>query len=260
MSSNARRALAESAMWSVVGAGSLRHDSEELATSFVRYQGACGGSAEVRTARISIELTAPAALRSVDVDSQPAPADGVLIVEPTATVPGLLLRPWAEQDVPAMAAAHRDPVMRRWLRHPVSSADEARGTIQARRADWAAGTRFSFAVLLDEPRTPGELVGSVSIRGLDDAAVSGEVGYWTAAPARGRGIAARAVDAVCEWAFRLPRRRPLERLELLHSAGNHASCRVAEKAGFRFSAVLPPLLPDFPDDGHLHIRRTSLPS
>ena len=58
----------------------------------------------------------------------------------------------------------------------------------------------------------------------------------------------------CEWAFSLPRDQPLERLELIHSVGNLASCRVAEKAGFRFSAVLPPLLPDFPDDGHLHVR------
>jgi hypothetical protein len=31
-------------------------------------------------------------------------------------------------------------------------------------------------------------------------------------------------------------------------------CRVADKAGFALSAVLPPLLPEFPDDGHLHIR------
>jgi RimJ/RimL family protein N-acetyltransferase len=159
-----------------------------------------------------------------------------------------------------MVDAYSDPVMRQWLRHLVTTTDEARAVIQARRADWAAGTCYSFAVLLAEPGAPGDLVGSVSIRGLDDAAFSGEVGYWITAPARGRGIAARAVDAVCEWAFRLPRRRPLERLELLHSVGNHASCRVAEKAGFGFSAVLPPLLPDFPDDGHLHIRRVSRPS
>jgi hypothetical protein len=112
----------------------------------------------------------------------PVGVDSVLTARPTATTPGLALRPWAEQDIPAMVAAHRDP-------------------------------------------------------------------------ARGRGIAARAVDVVCDWAFRLPRRRPLEQLELLHSVGNHASCRVAEKANFIFSAVLPPLLPDFPDDGHLHIRR-----
>jgi RimJ/RimL family protein N-acetyltransferase len=153
-----------------------------------------------------------------------------------------------------MVAAYRDPVMRQWLRRLVTTADEARAMIQARRADWAAGTCFSFAVLLAEPGVPGDLVASVSIRGLDAAVDSGEVGYWVAAPARGRGIAARAVDAVSDWAFRVPRRRPLERLELLHSAGNHASCRVAEKAGFPFSAVLPPLLPDFPDEGHLHIR------
>jgi hypothetical protein len=48
---DASRTLAESAMWSVVGAGSVRHDSEELATSFVRYRGASDGSAEARTAR-----------------------------------------------------------------------------------------------------------------------------------------------------------------------------------------------------------------
>jgi len=187
------------------------------------------------------------------VTSQPAHVTAL-------TADGLLLRPWAEQDVPAMVAAYRDPDMRQWLRHPVTTDDEARAKIQARRADWAAGICFSFVVLLAGPEASGDLVGSVSIRGLDDAAVSGEVGYWIIAPARGRGIAARAVDAVCDWAFRLPRRRPLERLELLHSAGNHASCRVAEKAGFPFSAVLPPLLPDFPRDGHLHIRQAGPPS
>lgn len=78
----------------------------------------------------------------------------------------------------------------------------------SRRADWRAGTGFSFAVL--EPRADGaagDLVGGVSLRGLASEAVSGEVG-----------------------------------------------CRVADKAGFTLSAVLPPLLPEFPDDGHLHIR------
>jgi RimJ/RimL family protein N-acetyltransferase len=182
-------------------------------------------------------------------------SDRVLTVRATATTPGLLLRPWAEQDIPAMVTAHRDPVMRRWLRHPVATADEARQVIRTLRADSDAGTGFSFAVLLAVPGVSGDLVGSVSIRGLADAAASGEVGcYWVTAPARGRGIAARAVDVVADWAFRLPRRRPLERLELLHSVGNAASCRVAEKARFSFSTVLPPLLPQFPADGHLHIR------
>jgi hypothetical protein len=60
MTGHARRALAESAMWSVVGAGSVRCDNEELATSFVRYQGARDGSVEVRTAQGGSSLAAGA--------------------------------------------------------------------------------------------------------------------------------------------------------------------------------------------------------
>ena len=60
MIGNARRALAESAMWSVVGAGSVRRDNEELTTSFVRYQGASDGSAEVRSAQGGSSLAAGA--------------------------------------------------------------------------------------------------------------------------------------------------------------------------------------------------------
>src|ERR1700722_13482179 len=60
MTSHARRALAESAMWSAVGDGSVRRDSEELATSFVRYGGASDGSAEVRTAQGGSSLAAGA--------------------------------------------------------------------------------------------------------------------------------------------------------------------------------------------------------
>ncbi len=157
-----------------------------------------------------------------------------------------------------MLAAHRDPEMRRWLRHPITTAEEGRQVIQARRADRQAGTGFSFAVLQTDPgRVAADLVGGVSIRIAGDEAAAGEVGYWVAAPARGRGIAPRALDAVCVWAFRLPRTRPLERLELIHAVGNQASCRVADKTGFALSTVLPPLPPQFPAEGHLHVRLAS---
>jgi RimJ/RimL family protein N-acetyltransferase len=188
-------------------------------------------------------------------EGEPPGIDGTLTVLPSATSPGLLLRPWTEQDIPAMVAAHRDPVMRHWLRHPVTTTQEARQIIQARRADREAGTGFSFAVLqAGADGAAGDLVGGISIRRLDRDATSGEVGYWVTASSRGQGIAPRALNAACEWVLRLPRHRPLERLELIHAVGNHASCRVADKAGFALTAMLPPLLPDFPNDGHLHIR------
>jgi RimJ/RimL family protein N-acetyltransferase len=191
---------------------------------------------------------------------EPPGIDGALMVQPSAAAPGLLLRPWTERDVPAMVAAHRDPVMRHWLRHPVTTAEDAHQVIQARRADRRAGTGFSFAVLeAHADGATGDLVGGVSIRGLAREAASGEVGYWVTAPSRGRGIAPRALSAVCEWAFRLPRTRPLEQLELIHAVGNHASCRVADKTGFALSAVLPPLPPELPNDAHLHIRPAGKP-
>jgi RimJ/RimL family protein N-acetyltransferase len=193
-------------------------------------------------------------------EGEPPGTDGTVTVAPSATSPGLLLRPWTEQDIPAMVAAYRDPVMRHWLRHPITTAEEARRIIQARCADRRAGTGFSFAVLqADADGAAGELVGGVSIRRLDREAVSGEVGYWVTASSRGQGIAPRALNAACEWAFRLPRHRPLEQLELIHAVGNRASCRVADKAGFTLTGILPPLLPEFPNDGHLHIRLTGQP-
>jgi RimJ/RimL family protein N-acetyltransferase len=199
--------------------------------------------------------------------------DSTLTVPSSATASGLLLRPWTEQDIPAMLAAHRDPVMRRWLRHPVTTDEHARRIIDAHRAGRREGTGFTFAIVQSDPEgqshpegqsdpdgqsdsngMAGAVVGSISIRRPDDETASGAVGYWVAAAARGQGIAPRALCVVCEWAFRLPWRRPLERLELIHAVANQASCRVADKAGFSLSAVLPPLLPEFPGDGHLHIR------
>ena len=178
-------------------------------------------------------------------------------VPATPTAPALRLRPWTEDDIPAIVEAHRDPMLRRWLRHPVTTYADAARMVRARRADAEAGAGYSFAILQVEPGRADQLVGSVSVRGLTPVAVAAEVGYWVAAAARGRGVAPRSVDAIAAWTLAQPRQRPLERLELLHSIGNHASCRVAEKTGFRLSAILPPLPPDFPDDGHLHIRPLS---
>jgi RimJ/RimL family protein N-acetyltransferase len=168
--------------------------------------------------------------------------------ELTLTAPGLVLRPWAERDISTMVAAHDDPLMRRWLRKPITTETEARQVIQTRQENRRNGTAFSFAVVRAGTDV---LVGSVVLRGLDKRNGSADVGYWVVCSARGQGVAPRALNAVCEWAFGLP---ALDRLELIHTVGNQASCRVADKSGFRFSAMLAPLPPEFPRDGHLHIR------
>lgn len=187
-----------------------------------------------------------------------------LTVPATVDAPALTLRPWLPPDAPAMAAAHTDPAMRRWLLHHIANEDQARETIEQYRDAWQDGVRFVFAVLA-HPRDDGadaladprlaEPIGSVTIRRLDPRSDVAEVGYWTAPAARGRAVAARAAGAALEWATALWTRqeRPLRRFELIHTLGNEASCRVAQKLGFAYECEYPPSL-KFPEPAHLHVR------
>ncbi|WP_433280156.1 GNAT family N-acetyltransferase [Micromonospora sp. CA-244673] len=176
----------------------------------------------------------------------------VLHAAATLSAPGLLLRPWRDDDAEALLAAYRDPVLRSWTRYPVTTPAEARAFLRRSRQGWAADRRFSFAVL--ENTAEGErLVANVVLKEVAPGQPAAEVGYWTAAPARGRGVAPRAVEAVTGWAFSRFAAGGLTRLELLHQVDNPASCRVAEKSGYVFAEVLP-ARPPFPRDGHRHVR------
>jgi RimJ/RimL family protein N-acetyltransferase len=73
------------------------------------------------------------------------------------------------------------------------------------------------------------VLGSVSLHSIDRAQGDAKIGYWTTAAARGRGLAAAAVDVACRWAFATLH---IDRIELCHAVENAASGRVAEKAGF----------------------------
>jgi len=79
-----------------------------------------------------------------------------------------------------------------------------------------------------------ELLAMIS---LDIIAVrqAGEIGYWCAPWARGRGVMSTAVRLVRDWAFD---ELELERLELTTDVDNIGSQRVAQAAGFRREGVL----------------------
>jgi RimJ/RimL family protein N-acetyltransferase len=110
------------------------------------------------------------------------------------------------------------------------------------------GDRYSFAVLDDD----GTLLGNVALKRPDPAADDAEVGYWTAAYARGRGIAPRALGSLTRWAFAtFP---GVLRLRLLHQIDNTGSCRVAAKSGYAYEQTLRASDP-YPREGHLHVCR-----
>ena len=84
-------------------------------------------------------------------------------------------------------------------------------------------------------RTPGELVGAISLFKTDWEARSSEVGYGVRPDRRGRGYASEAVAAVAQWALAAG---GMQRIQLCAVTGNLPSLRVAEKAGFRREGTL----------------------
>ncbi|MBM7492633.1 RimJ/RimL family protein N-acetyltransferase [Micromonospora luteifusca] len=146
---------------------------------------------------------------------------------------GVLLRPWRGTDADAVHRACQDPDIQRWTtvprpyrpEHALGFVTEMSGTA------WAEGTGAPFAVC--DPAT-GELLGSCGLVSIERDG-TGEIGYWTAPWARGRGVMVRATRAVARWSFDT---LGLRRLIWQAEVGNHASRLVALRAGFRIDGRL----------------------
>ncbi|MFE1426090.1 GNAT family N-acetyltransferase [Streptomyces fungicidicus] len=171
----------------------------------------------------------------------------------------LTLRPWEPEDAAGLAGLYADEAMRRWASAPVHGGPSAARWVAEQRRGWETGERLAFAVR-ETDASDARPAGHVVLRRGSAGSASAEVGYWTAAHARGRGVAPRALTAVADWAFAVFAADGLTRLDLLHQVDNTASCRVAEKSGFALSGLLPAAPPAFPLDGHRHVRRAPAPA
>ncbi|MFD5451912.1 MULTISPECIES: GNAT family N-acetyltransferase [unclassified Streptomyces] len=185
--------------------------------------------------------------------TRPVLPPGTLSRTPQPVIPagdGLVLRPWRTEDAPAVHAVFQDPVMHRWHARAADSEEEVRGWIAEWQQAWEEERAPQWAVA--DAATDG-LLGRVAFREVVLGDGVAEVAYWTAAPARGRGVAARATTALSRWALD---EIGFQRLELVHSVANEASCRVAEKTGFALEGTQRQavLHPDGWHDMHLHAR------
>ena len=142
------------------------------------------------------------------------------------------LRPWTVDDVAAIARACNEPEIARWIHQMPSPYGErdAREYVAATQAAWREGAGAFFAILAG-----GDTVGSIAIHVQDPAWGNVEVGYWTAAEARGRGLTTRALRLISRWAIE---EAGAERVQLRADVHNTASLRVAEKAGFTREGTL----------------------
>ncbi|MEJ3741864.1 GNAT family N-acetyltransferase [Actinomycetes bacterium KLBMP 9797] len=146
----------------------------------------------------------------------------------------LILRQWRPDDADAVYRACQDPDIQAWTRVPSPYLPEHARDFVTRSAPaaWSSGTGAPFAVT---DAATGEVVGSCGLVSIDPVLQSGEIGFWTAPWARGRGVAVTATRAVCRWAFA---ERGLRRVVWVAALGNHASRLVALRAGFRLGGEL----------------------
>jgi RimJ/RimL family protein N-acetyltransferase len=153
-------------------------------------------------------------------------------IEPTELAAGrLVLRPPSPGLAPELLAMGADPELARWNR--VGATDEQTALAWlAHAADWSSGEYATFAIL---DATSGRFLGNTSLFHIDRTMHDAEIGYRVAAWARGQGVATQAVRAVTAWAYDT---LDLHRMCLYHAVDNAASCRVAEKSGYRLEGTL----------------------
>lgn len=136
-------------------------------------------------------------------------------------------------DAPWIVNACRDPLIPRFTMMPDDlSLPETESWIQ-RMLDTARTDPSRRVLITDSADQPLGTVGAGPTAHPEWR--NCEVYYWIAAPARGRGIATRAVRLMSHWAFRT---LSAQRLELLTHVDNIASQRVAEKSGYSREGII----------------------
>jgi RimJ/RimL family protein N-acetyltransferase len=135
-------------------------------------------------------------------------------------------------DIDAVYEACQDAAIQRYTTVPSPyERSHAEGFITRAHTRWAEGVEATWALREDET-----LAGMVGLHGITYGG-SGELGYWMAAPARGRGLLTEACRAVLDWGFDTSG-AALQRIEWRAVVGNEPSARVARALGFRYEGVL----------------------
>lgn len=170
---------------------------------------------------------------------------------------GVRLRLWRAGDEAALLRGLSDAEFQRWNTPLVRVCTEAGAAdlVRRRREGWERAEMAQFCVVADGGGggggeygpgggvygpgggpywADGVILGSVGLGMLDLRQRSGRVGYWVLPEARGHGVAGRALEVCTRWAFE---QAGLHRIELGHAIGHDASCRIAERCGYRYEGT-----------------------
>ena len=136
------------------------------------------------------------------------------------------LRAWRAEDAEAIYQACQDPGIQRFTTVPSPYRREDADWFLAHYLD-DVEAKGGASWCVEGLDAPGAVAGSMALLHVRDGV--GELGYWCAPWARGRGWTVDAAGVAATWAFV---ERGVERLELTTEPANLASRAVARRAGF----------------------------
>ncbi|MFJ7902916.1 GNAT family N-acetyltransferase [Streptomyces sp. NPDC096198] len=171
---------------------------------------------------------------------------------------GLRLTCWdpdSEDQVDAWFRGLTDPDFARW-NTPLKIVRDRADARRSLRSKAMAAATGSSAVFRIADAADGTTLGQIGVNEISQVMRVARVGYWVLPEARGGGVATRALAVAARWALT---ELGLNRLELGHALGHEASCRIAERCGFRYEGTMRGAMfesgrQDAFRDAHLHGR------
>ena len=141
----------------------------------------------------------------------------------------IVLRPYAEADMPDLVSACNDPETQRWLvMLPTPYTETRRPRVPGARGRDGWESRYEALYCIADAASD-RLLGGVGLHGDEAWAGVAEIGYHVAPWARRRGVATAAARLVAHWGLEV---LGLARLQILADTRNAASCGVAAGLGF----------------------------
>ena len=154
----------------------------------------------------------------------------------------LVLRFASHEDVPALFEAidtNRDGLLpwMEWAERENLTIGQTHYTIERFIREAEKELPGDLPILICD-RVRGEPIGGTGLHGFRTNTHQAEIGYWVLPDRRGSGACTEAVVALTETGFRSQAAggMGLRRLEIVCSADNPASARVAENAGYEREA------------------------
>jgi RimJ/RimL family protein N-acetyltransferase len=146
--------------------------------------------------------------------------------DPPLTDGEITLRPHRAEDADAVVEILQEPDISKWTLVPFPYRHE-------HFHEWLEGSlvqaTLGTGLHLQIADAGGHPIGAVGISEIDWERGTGDVGYWVAKPARGRGVCTRAVRLFSRW---LLDETELRYLEILAHRDNAPSRAVARAAGY----------------------------